>query len=42
MCLLLPVLNPCIRFEWIARNWEGKYIKRAKTLIIEAVSTCYK
>ncbi|KAN0118276.1 Ribonuclease H-like domain containing protein [Russula decolorans] len=31
-------LNPCIRFEWIARNWEGKYIKRAKTLIIEAMS----
>ncbi|KAN0114259.1 Ribonuclease H-like domain containing protein [Russula decolorans] len=31
-------LNPCIRFEWIARNWEGKYIKRAKTLIIEASS----
>ncbi|KAN0120540.1 Ribonuclease H-like domain containing protein [Russula decolorans] len=35
-------LNPCIRFEWIACNWEGKYIKRAKTLIIEAVSTCHK
>jgi hypothetical protein len=37
--LLLPVLNPCIRFEWMTRHWGGSYIRRAKTLIINLVST---
>jgi hypothetical protein len=39
MDLLLPVINPCIRFEWITRHWGGNYIRRAKALIINLVSS---
>ena len=37
--LLPSVLNPCICFKWITCHWEGSYIRCAKAMIIDLVST---
>jgi hypothetical protein len=38
-CLL--VINPSIRFTWIAKNWDDKYIKRATIEIKALVSVMH-
>jgi hypothetical protein len=35
------VLNPCIRFRWITDQWGRDYIKRARTTMLDLVSTSW-
>lgn len=35
--LVHTVINPCIRFSWIEREWDRDYIDGAKKIVLEVV-----
>lgn len=52
LCIFLTystlVINPCIHFSWIKREWNNNFIRHAKKVILETVhiinsiTNCFK